>query len=232
MFSKVACRNVGALRRGFTGKGRKSSNIWKTEHVNDPYVKEAQKLDLRSRAAFKLKEINLRYNILRDGHLVVDLGSSPGGWCQASLDFVGKDSKNPRVFAMDIAPMDYLEGTRFMLGDITEGEDLLKLQMMMAMRPADVVISDIAPDITGDREYDSFHVSRLNNHVISVAGRMLRPGGSLLMKTFQGTEETATFKFMEALFKEMYRVKPHASRKRSPELYFLGRLSNKARKRI
>lgn len=114
-------------------------------------------------------------------------------------------------------------GSKFMLGDITNSEDLLKLQMLMNMKQADVVLSDIAPDITGDRAYDSFHVSRLNNHAISAAGRLLRPGGSLLMKTFQGSEEPATYKFMEALFKEIYRVKPHASRKRSAELYFLGR---------
>lgn len=91
------------------------------------------------------------------------------------------------------------------------------------MRQADVVLSDIAPEITGDSDYDSFHITRLNNHAISVAGRLLRPGGSLLMKTFQGPNEQSTFKFMEALFKEIYRVKPHASRKRSPELYFLGK---------
>lgn len=110
-----------------------------------------------------------------------------------------------------------------MLGDITNGEDLLKLQMLMNMNQADVVLSDIAPEISGDRDYDAYHITRLNNHAISVAGRLLRPGGNLLMKTFQGPDEPSTFKFMEALFKEVYRVKPHASRKRSPELYLLGK---------
>lgn len=222
MFRRAGQRASGLVTRGFTSKGRKSSNLWKMEHINDPYVKEAQKLELRSRAAFKLKEINMRYNFIRDGYTIVDLGASPGGWSQACLEFTGKEGKDPKVFAMDISPMDYLQGTNFLLGDITEGEDLLKLQLLMSMKPADVLLSDIAPDITGDREYDSFHVSRLNSHVLSAAGRLLRPGGSLLMKTFQGSDESATFKFMESLFKEMYRVKPHASRKRSPELYFLG----------
>lgn len=111
-----------------------------------------------------------------------------------------------------------------MLGDITNGEDILKLQLMMDMRQADVVLSDIAPNITGDRVYDTFHIERLNSHVISAANRFLRPGGHLLMKTFNSSEENATFKLITTLFKETYRVKPQASRKRSPELYFLGRL--------
>ena len=109
-----------------------------------------------------------------------------------------------------------------MLGDITNGEDILKLQMMMDLRQADVVLSDIAPNITGDRVYDSFQIERLNSHVISAANRLLRPGGHLLMKTFNSDQEQGTYKFMETLFKEMYRVKPQASRKRSAELYFLG----------
>lgn len=96
----------------------------------------------------------------------------------------------------------------------------------MGMQQADVVLSDIAPNITGDRAYDSFHVARLNSHVICAANRLLRPGGHLLMKSFNSSEEQATFKFMEALFKEMYRVKPQASRKRSPELYLLGSIES------
>lgn len=93
---------------------------------------------------------------------------------------------------------------------------------MMDMKQADVVLSDIAPNITGDRVYDTFHIERLNSHVISAANRLLRPGGHLLMKTFNNEQEQGTYKFMETLFKEIYRVKPQASRKRSPELYFLG----------
>ena len=106
---------VTRLSRGFTAKGKKSSTLWKMEHFNDPYVKEAQKVvidvnqqNLRSRAAFKLMEINMRHNIIKKDSTVVDLGSSPGGWTQMVLEIVNKDAQKPRVFAMDVLPMDYV----------------------------------------------------------------------------------------------------------------------------
>lgn len=110
-----------------------------------------------------------------------------------------------------------------MLGDITVGEDLIKLQQLMQLKQADVVMSDIAPEMTGEKGYDSFHVTNLNNHVVSAANRILKPGGNLLMKTFQGPDEAGNFAFFKLLFKEFHRIKPHASRKRSPELYYLGK---------
>lgn len=110
-----------------------------------------------------------------------------------------------------------------MLGDISNGEDILKFQQLIGLKQVDVVLSDVAPEITGDAVYDNFHVQNLNNHVLAAANRILRPGGSLLMKTFYGIDEPGQFKFFHSLFKEFYRVKPNASRKRSAEVYYLGR---------
>ncbi len=109
-----------------------------------------------------------------------------------------------------------------MQGDITSGEDILKLQLSMNMKPADVVLSDIAPELSGEKFYDTFQVMKLNTYVLAAAFRLLRPGGTLLIKTFQSGDEVGTYKFCQLFFKEVHRVKPHASRKRSPELYFLG----------
>ena len=114
---------------------------------------------------------------------------------------------------------------RFLLGDISEAEDILKFQMMMNMQLADVVLSDVAPEMSGDAVFDNFHVERLNSYVLGMANRILRPGGSLFMKTFYSNEEQGQFKFMEMMFKEAYRVKPNASRKRSSEVYHLGRFN-------
>ena len=110
-----------------------------------------------------------------------------------------------------------------MLGDITNGEDILKFQQLIGLKPVDVVLSDVAPEISGDAVYDNYHVQNLNNHVLAASNRILRPGGSLLMKSFYGIDEPGQFKFFQTLFKEFYRVKPNASRKRSAEIYYLGR---------
>lgn len=119
-----------------------------------------------------------------------------------------------------------------MTGDISEAEDILKFQMMMNMQLADVVLSDVAPELSGDTTFDSFHVERLNSYVLGMANRILRPGGNLFMKTFYSGEEQGQFKFMELMFKEAYRVKPNASRKRSSEVYHLGKVSSHHRKGI
>ena len=109
-----------------------------------------------------------------------------------------------------------------MQGDVSQGEDIIKLQLAMNMQPADVVLSDVSPELSGDRVYDWHQVSKLNMFVMAAAFRLLRPAGSLLIKTFQSGEEQELYKFAQTFFKEVYRVKPNASRKRSPELYFLG----------
>jgi 23S rRNA (uridine2552-2'-O)-methyltransferase len=120
--------------------------------------------------------------------------------------------------------MTELHGSKFMLGDITNGEDILKFQQLIGLKPVDVVLSDVAPEISGDPVYDNYHVQNLNNHVLAASNRILRPGGSLLLKTFYGVDEPGQFKFFQTLFKEFYRVKPNASRKRSSEVYYLGTL--------
>lgn len=116
-----------------------------------------------------------------------------------------------------------MTGVKFCLGDITNGEDILRFQQTIGLNQVDCVLSDVAPDVTGDANYDNYHVTNLNNHVVAVANRILRPGGSLLMKTFYGPDESANFKFFQTIFKELHRVKPNASRKRSSELYYLGK---------
>ena len=207
-------------------KRSKSSKAWLTEHFSDEFVKKAQQLGLRSRAAFKLEEIDQRDHLLRPGAVVVDLGAAPGGWSQyAAKRLAGKG----RVIAMDILPMDPLPGVEFIQGDFTADEAPQRLRALLDGLPVDLVISDMSPNISGEADVDQARGILLCELALGFATEVLRPGGALLMKAFQGAGYEALVKALRAEFETVVVRKPKASRSRSAEVYLLAREHGAAR---
>ena len=201
-------------------KRSKSSKAWLTEHFSDEFVKKAQQLGLRSRAAFKLEEIDQRDHLLRPGAVVVDLGAAPGGWSQyAANKLAGKG----RVVAIDILPMAPLPGVEFIQADFTADEAPVRLRELLAGAPVDLVISDMAPNISGEADVDQARGILLGDLALDFAIQVLRPGGALLMKAFQGTGYEDLVKALRAGFGSVVVRKPKASRSRSAEVYLLAR---------
>lgn len=198
----------------------KSSSRWLHEHFNDPWVKKAQAEGYRSRAVFKLLEIQQKDRLLKPGMTVVDLGAAPGGWTQAAVDLVG-----PRglVIASDILEMDPVPGAQFIQGDFREQEVFDTILAALAGRPVDLVISDMAPNMSGERSVDQPRAMYLAELALEFAGRVLRPGGDLLVKVFQGEGIDAFRTDMRRTFRQLQVRKPEASRARSSEVYLLGR---------
>ena len=170
--------------------------MWLREHVTDPYVKKAQLLNYRSRSSFKLIEINQRYNILTPGMRVLDLGSAPGGWTQVAVAEVkGKNLKNKndpkagKILAIDRDPMNEVEGADFLRGDVEEETTRLKIAQYFEMKPIDVILSDMAPNFMGDKDMDHMAISALNSLAFKISLNNLKIGGSVVMKTLQGTLE-------------------------------------------
>lgn len=198
----------------------KTSGRWLREHFDDEYVKKAQKEGYRSRAVYKLLEIQDKDRILRPGMTVVDLGAAPGGWSQVAAELVGD---NGRVVALDILPMDALAGVSFIQGDFREDEPLQALLELLAGRPVDLVMSDMAPNISGMKSVDQPRGIYLVELAIDFARQVLRPGGDLLVKVFQGEGFDEVLKQFRASFDKVVVRKPKASRPRSREVYLLGR---------
>lgn len=201
-------------------KRSKSSNAWLQEHVNDHYVHLAQKDGYRARAAYKLLEINDKDRLIGPGTVLADLGSAPGSWSQVAARIVGERG---RVFALDILPMDPVPGVEFIQGDFREDEVLAQFVQLLGGRPLDLVISDMAPNISGMSAIDqarSFHLAEL---ALDFAADHLKPGGHFLVKVFQGSDFQAYLKAMRELFGDVATRKPKASRDRSNEIYLLGR---------
>lgn len=207
-------------------KRSKSSKAWLTEHFSDEFVKKAQQLGLRSRAAFKFEEIDQRDRLLKPGACVVDLGAAPGGWSQyAAKKLAGKG----RVVAMDILPMDPLPGVEFLQGDFTADEAPVRLKQLLDGLPVDLVISDMSPNISGEDDVDQARGIHLCELALEFASQVLRPGGALLMKAFQGAGYEDLVKAMRSEFESVVVRKPKASRSRSAEVYLLARERNAAR---
>ncbi len=198
----------------------KSSQGWLREHFTDPYVKEAQQKGYRSRAVFKLQEINTRDRILKPGMTVVDLGSTPGGWSQEAAKLVGPRG---RVIALDLLPMEPLPGVEFMQADFTEAGTLDKLLQDLKGTPIHLVMSDMSPNISGMKSVDQPRGMYLAELALEFARQVLAPGGDLLLKLFQGAGFTSIMRELGLSFKEVKVRKPKASRARSPELYLLAR---------
>jgi len=198
----------------------KSSNRWLREHFDDPFVKRAQQEGWRSRAVYKLAEIQDKDRILRPGLTVVDLGAAPGGWSQFAVGIVGSKG---HVFALDILPMDPVPGVEFLEGDFREEAVLGKLHAAMAERRADLVMSDMAPNITGMNTVDQPRAMYLAELALDLARQVLVPGGDFLVKVFQGEGFDAFVADLRTSFGKVLFRKPKASRPRSREVYALAR---------
>lgn len=198
----------------------KSSGRWLQEHFNDVYVKESQKQGYRSRASFKLIELNERDKFLKPGATVVDLGAAPGGWSQVVAEVVGDKG---RVIASDILEMDNLAGVEFVLGDFTEEAVFDQLLNLLGDELADVVISDMAPNMSGISEVDQTRSMYLVELALDMAQRVLRPGGTFVCKVFHGEGFDQWMREAKTLFDKAVTRKPDASRARSREVYLVAK---------
>ena len=198
----------------------KTSKAWMREHVNDPYVQKAKAEGYRSRAAYKLLELDRKDRLFAPGQLVVDLGAAPGSWAQVAAAKLGARG---RVVAVDVLPMEPLPGVHFVLGDFREREVLDALLLALDGRKADLVISDLAPNISGIAVSDQARMMHLAELALEFARQCLKPGGSLLVKVFQGVGFTEFLLAMRQAFAKVGSRKPDASRGRSSEMYLLGK---------
>jgi len=190
------------------------------EHVNDPYVQLAKKEGWRSRAAFKLMEIDDKDHLLKHGEVVVDLGATPGGWSQVAAKRVGGSGK---VIGLDLLEMEPLHGVDFIQGDFREDAVLEELEVRLNGRKVGVVLSDMAPNMSGVPLVDQARVMHLAELGLDFARMNLKPDGSFLVKVFQGSDYENFLRAMREAFKTVVVRKPQASRDRSAELYLLGR---------
>ncbi len=203
-----------------TSKRRKqSSNLWLERQLNDPYVARAKREGFRSRAAFKLMEIDDKARVLKKGARVIDLGAAPGGWSQVAAKRVGAPQQG-RVVAIDVLTMDSLPGVEFMQLDFLAADAPDKLKAMLG-GPADVVLSDMAANATGHAKTDHLKIMALVEAAADFAREVLSPGGSFLAKVLQGGTEGALLAGLKRDFSSVKHVKPAASRADSAELYLL-----------
>lgn len=197
----------------------KTSRAWMQEHVSDRYVRKAKEEGYRSRAAFKLRQLAGQDRLIQPGMTVVDLGAAPGGWSQVAAEMTGPKG---RVVAVDILPMAPLPGVEFLQGDFREAETLERLERALGDRPVDLVLSDMSPNISGIGMVDQARAAHLAELALQFALERLKPGGSLLVKMFQGEGFAEVREQMRRSFARVLARKPDASRSRSPEMYLLG----------
>jgi len=201
-------------------KRTKSGSAWMHEHVNDPHVKKAQQDGYRSRAAYKLLEIDKRDQVLRPGFTVVDLGAAPGSWCQVAAQKVGRQG---RVLAIDLLPVGPLAGVESLEGDFTELAALAWLEDKLKSARVDLVLSDMAPNMSGVNLRDQARHYELCELALEFAADWLKPDGAFLVKVFQGVGFEDFRARMRYAFEQVVIRKPDASRGRSTEVYLLGR---------
>lgn len=198
----------------------KSSSRWLKEHFADPYVIRAQKEGYRSRAVYKLQELQERYQLIKPGMFVVDLGAAPGGWSQYAVKVLGAKG---RVVAMDILPMDPIADVKMLQGDFREQEVLDQLLALLGGEKVDLILSDMAPNMSGTDIIDQPRAMYLAELALDFTRQVLRPDGDLLMKVFQGSGTEEFFKELKQAFAKLSIRKPKASRARSAEVYVLAR---------
>ena len=208
-------------------QSRKVSKAWLNDHVNDPYVKLAQKEGYRARAAYKLKEIDEGLGLINPGHLVVDLGSAPGAWSQyvrrkLSPRGAAAGDLNGTILALDVLPMEPVEGVTFLQGDFREPEVLARLAQALAGRKADVVVSDMAPNLSGIEASDTARVAHLVELALEFARDHLKAEGTLVTKVFHGSGYSQLVKLFKETFRVVKPLKPKASRDKSSETFLVG----------
>lgn len=211
-------------------QSKKVNKAWLNQHVNDPYVRLAQSEGYRSRAAYKLKELDETLGLIRPGDCVVDLGSTPGAWSQyarrrLSPQGAAVGALEGRIFALDLLPMEAVEGVHFILGDFREPEVLEELEQALAqsgVKAVDLVVSDMAPNLSGIGSADAARITDLVELAVDFAVRHLKPDGALVVKLFHG----GAYDPLVALFRQTFRtvkpVKPKASRDKSSETFLVG----------
>lgn len=199
-------------------KKKSSSKAWLKEHREDPYVQQAQREGYRSRACYKLLEIQERDRVIKPGMTVLDLGSAPGGWSQVAVALVGHSG---RVIASDILPMDSLAGVEFIEGDFTSDAVFGQILDIIGATPVDLVISDMAPNMSGVNAVDQPRSIYLVELALDMAQRVLAPGGTFVTKVFQGEGFDELFRGARDSFAKVLTRKPRASRPRSREVYLV-----------
>ncbi|MFI0546251.1 MAG: RlmE family RNA methyltransferase [Brachymonas sp.] len=216
--------------------GSKVNQQWLHDHINDPYVKMAQRDGYRARAAYKLQEIDETLKLIRPGDLVVDLGSTPGAWCQYvrrrfSPNGAAVGELNGTIIGLDMLPMEPIEGVHFIQGDFREDAVLAQLQALLTEkapgRKVDVVISDMAPNLSGIESADSARIEHLIELALDFAQKQMKPEGTLVVKLFHGSGYSQLVKLFKSHFEVVKPMKPKASRPRSSETFLVGmRLKN------
>lgn len=208
-------------------QSKKVNKAWLNDHVNDTYVKLAQKEGYRARAAYKLKEIDESLGLIRPGHQVVDLGSAPGAWSQyvrrkLSPQGAAVGELNGTIIAIDLLPMEPIEGVQFLQGDFREDEVMEQLEALVGGRKLDVVVSDMAPNLSGVESVDAARISHLIELAIDFARQHLKPEGALVTKVFHGSGYSQLVQLFKDTFKVVKAIKPKASRDRSSETFLVG----------
>jgi 23S rRNA (uridine2552-2'-O)-methyltransferase len=208
-------------------KSKKVNKAWLNDHVNDPYVKLAHKEGYRARAAYKLKEIDEALSLIRPGQRVVDLGSAPGAWSQyvrrkLSPQGAAVGELNGTIISIDLLPMDPIEGVQFLQGDFREAEVLAQLEALVDGRKLDVVVSDMAPNLSGVESVDAARISHLIELAVEFAVQHLKPDGALVVKVFHGSGYTQLVQLFKDTFRVVKPIKPKASRDRSSETFLVG----------
>ncbi|MFS0754725.1 RlmE family RNA methyltransferase [Noviherbaspirillum sp. 1P10PC] len=204
----------------------KLNKNWLHDHINDPYVKLAQKEGYRARAAYKLKEIDESEKLIRPGQIIVDLGSTPGSWSQyvrQKLSGAENGGINGTIIGLDMLPMEPIADVHFILGDFREESVLAKLELILAGRKVDLVLSDMAPNLSGIAIADAARVEHIIDLAIEFARAHMKPSGSLLVKCFNGTGFSQLVEKFRQEFKTVIQKKPKASRDKSSEIFLLGK---------
>ena len=209
-------------------KSRKVNKAWLNDHVNDPYVKLAAKDGYRARAAYKLKQIDETLGLVKPGDCVIDLGSSPGAWSQylrrkLSPHGAAVGALDGRIIALDLIEMAPIEGVEFMLGDMREPEALQRLAEALGERLADVVVSDMAPNLSGIESADAARIAHLVELALDFSRSHLKADGALVVKLFHGSGYSQLVKLFKDSFRIVKPIKPKASRDKSSETFLVGR---------
>ena len=213
-------------------KSKKVNKAWLADHINDPYVKLAQREGYRARAAYKLKEIDESLSLIKPGQIVVDLGCAPGAWSQylrrrfapkeAGTGGAAVGQLNGSIIALDLIEMEPIEGVQFILGDFNDDAVQAQLEATLAGRPIDLVLSDMAPNLSGIASSDAARVAHLVELALDFSLKHLRPEGALVVKLFHGSGYSQLVELFKKTFRVVRPVKPKASRDRSSETFLVG----------
>ena len=204
----------------------KLNKNWLHDHINDPYVKLAQKEGYRARAAYKLKEIDEGEKLIKPGQVIVDLGSTPGSWCQYARNKLAGHASggiNGTIIGLDMLPMEPIADVHFILGDFREAKALRQLEVILEGRKVDLVLSDMAPNLSGIPTADAARMEHLIDLAIEFTQLHMKPSGSLLVKCFNGTGYSQIVEKFKSEFVSVSSKKPKASRDKSSEIFLLGK---------